>query len=152
MREVSIGFICFVLGALGMYFLVINSPDFVCEPENIPPEAEIVEGLWKSEKALVDWQNEILEICAEAEKKERENLKKEIIESISPYDPNDPIYQYIPRAHESWTTQFGDNHKTRMIHAVSELRVQQAILSKRMAALEKELAPEVPSDPNGVKE
>jgi hypothetical protein len=54
------------------------------------------------------------------------------------YDPNDPIYQFIPAAHDSWIEKFGDSHKTRMVHSISELRVITGQLGKRLLELEKQ--------------
>ncbi len=59
------------------------------------------------------------------------------------YDPNDPIFRYIPPADETWTEQFGDTERTRLIHSISEVRVLLANVSKRLMLLE---------DPNGVSE
>jgi hypothetical protein len=60
------------------------------------------------------------------------------------YDPNDPIYKFIPEADPSWIKEFGDNERVRLIHSISELRVVVANMGKRLLELEKE--------PNEVKE
>jgi hypothetical protein len=73
------------------------------------------------------------------------------------YDPNDPIYKFIPEADPSWIKEFGDNERTRLLHTISELRFVVAMQGKRMMELEQWLKTqygldELYSDPNEVKE
>ena len=57
------------------------------------------------------------------------------------YDPNDPIYKFIPAAPVEWTDMFGDTERTRLIHSISELRVVTAAQGQMLMEL---------ADPNGV--
>lgn len=67
------------------------------------------------------------------------------------YDSADGIYKFIPVADKTWTDQFGDNHKTRMVHSQSELRVVVADQGRRLLALtERVTALEPVVDPNTV--
>jgi hypothetical protein len=52
------------------------------------------------------------------------------------YDPNAPEYRWIPEAPSDWTGQFGANERTRLLHAISELRAVVAAQGKRLLALE----------------
>lgn len=64
-----------------------------------------------------------------------------------PFDPCDPAYKFIqtnygepnkPKwqaAPDDWVRKFGNNERTMLIHAVSELRVVVASLSKEVAGL-----------------
>jgi len=81
-----------------------------------------------------------------------------------PFDPCDPAYKYMqtnygepntPRwqaAPDDWVQRFGDNERTMLLHAVSELRVVAAAQSKRILALEawQKEQPLWQIDPNGV--
>lgn len=64
------------------------------------------------------------------------------------YDPNDPIYRYIPPAESSWIEQFGDNERTRLLHSISEIRVVVAAQSKRLFELESRFPDVNGVDPN----
>ena len=48
-------------------------------------------------------------------------------------DPNNPKYQAAP---DEWIAKFGNNERTMLLHAISELRVVVAAQAKRLAVLE----------------
>jgi len=52
------------------------------------------------------------------------------------YDPNDPIYKFIPLAGEDWIDRFGDTEKTRLYHAISEIRVVVATQTRAIIELQ----------------
>lgn len=53
-----------------------------------------------------------------------------------PFDPCDPAYKFLQAPPKDWAEKFGNNERTALIHAVSELRVVVAAQSKRLLALE----------------
>ena len=53
------------------------------------------------------------------------------------YDPNDLVYKFLSQPPLNWTEQFGDNERTAIIHAISELRVVVVEQGRRLLALEK---------------
>jgi hypothetical protein len=59
------------------------------------------------------------------------------LDALEAYDPNDALYRLIPPAHESWIEIGGDNHKTRITHSLSEVRMVTGALGRRVLALEK---------------
>lgn len=54
----------------------------------------------------------------------------------APFDPCDPIYKFLRPPPPDWAERFGDNERTCLIHAVSELRVVVSAQSKRLVELE----------------
>lgn len=68
------------------------------------------------------------------------------IEKIQFYDPNDKLWQFMPRADESWTRRFGDNKDTRIAYNVSEIRFVMAQQNQRLQKLENPAEPNEPSD------
>ncbi len=67
------------------------------------------------------------------------------------YDPNNPIYKFIPEAGDDWKKAFGDTDDTRMKHTISEMRVIMAGIGRRLLVLENLADPNEVVDPNGVK-
>lgn len=57
-------------------------------------------------------------------------------EPLDPCDP-DPAHKFLALPPEDWARQFGNNERTMLIHAVSELRVIVAAQGKRLLELEK---------------
>ena len=53
------------------------------------------------------------------------------------FDPCDSAYKFLQAPPKDWTDQFGNNERTMLIHAVSELRVVVAAQGKRLMDLEK---------------
>ena len=67
-----------------------------------------------------------------------------------PFDPCDPAYKFLQPAPKDWADQFGNNERTCLIHAVSELRVVVAAQGKRILELEawRQMHDPKPADPN----
>jgi hypothetical protein len=61
---------------------------------------------------------------------DKETGAVDIKQEISEYDPNDPMYNFIPMAHVSWREKYGDNERTRLIYSISEMRVAIAGINK----------------------
>lgn len=53
------------------------------------------------------------------------------------FDPCDPAYRFLAPPPKDWIVQFGNNERTMLIHAVSELRVIVAEQGRRLLELEK---------------
>jgi hypothetical protein len=68
------------------------------------------------------------------------------------YDPNDPIYKFVPKAPEDWITRFGASERTRLIHAVSELRVVVLAQNKLLQELKTWHDTQIVVDPNHILE
>ena len=80
-------------------------------------------------------------------------LAGKMLEAIEPsYDPNDPIYKFIPEAGDDWKKTFGDTDDTRMKHTISEIRVMVAQIGQRLLVLENLADPNESVDPNEVKQ
>ena len=69
----------------------------------------------------------------------------------APFDPCDPAYKYLAPPPKDWAGPFGNNERTMLIHAVSELRMVVAAQGKRLIELEKRVKASEPVDPNTVK-
>jgi hypothetical protein len=54
------------------------------------------------------------------------------------YDPNDPIYKFIPEAPKDWRDKFGTSERTRLMHSISELRVVVAAQGQILTDLKKD--------------
>ena len=69
-----------------------------------------------------------------------------------PFDPCDPAYKFMVPPPKDWAEKFGNNERTMLIHAVSELRVVVAAQGQRLLALEAIHKDELtPKDPNEEK-
>jgi len=70
-----------------------------------------------------------------------------------PFDPCDPAYKFLQPPPKDWADQFGNNERTCLIHAISELRVVVAAQGKRILELEawRQKHDPKPVDPNEVK-
>lgn len=66
----------------------------------------------------------------------------------APFDPCDPAYKFMVPPPKDWAEKFGNNERTMLIHAVSELRVVVAAQSKRLLALEEWQKKQPVWDPN----
>ena len=67
----------------------------------------------------------------------------------APFDPCDPAYKFMVPPPKDWADKFGNNERTMLLHAVSELRVVVAQQAKRLIALEAYHKDEfTPKDPN----
>ena len=53
-----------------------------------------------------------------------------------PYDPNAPQYAFLEVAEPNWVAAYGDTLETRMVYNISKNRVMNAMLGKRLLALE----------------
>jgi len=74
----------------------------------------------------------------------------------APFDPCDAVYKFLAAPPEDWTVQFGNNERTVLIHAISELRIVVATLSRRLIELEERVKAlenfnPILCDPNEVK-
>ena len=57
-------------------------------------------------------------------------------EAVQVYDPNAPQYAFLEVAEPNWVAAYGDTLETRMVYNISKNRVMNAIVSKRLLALE----------------
>jgi hypothetical protein len=68
-----------------------------------------------------------------------ENARTELEMESASYDPNDPLYKFIPPAPQDWIDIGGDTERTRIIHRISELSVVMSAQSKKILELESEI-------------
>jgi hypothetical protein len=54
------------------------------------------------------------------------------ITSVS-FDPNAPMYRYLPKPPPAWTTQYGETEASRVAWAITALRVEQVQQGKKLA-------------------
>ena len=71
------------------------------------------------------------------------NVYKNVLERLyelekptEPYDPNAPQYAFLEVAEPNWVAAYGDTLETRMVYNISKNRVMNAMLGKRLLALE----------------
>jgi hypothetical protein len=55
------------------------------------------------------------------------------------YDPNDPIYQWIPIPPDGWVEIHGDNERSRVLHCISEMRLALGTMGRKIIDLEAEV-------------